>query len=279
MGVIKYVSDYTCIEDIVNEIKSSSKKEDWIHFKLDDKQEFEKMCGKSDKGIYQFIRSRKFENWEYCVIDFISYVSSSKINGILEIDETDLQTAKKKCNENNYNDDFLRTFEAKVLIHSAPKASWDSIQKDKCLKSWNILNAEGKIKEKNPIGDLLGDPEEFSDYVMLGSGTTCEVVVSSSDKKEINCSIDCHYQPGVRLYFDAQKLAEHGKLIRDGSHTKVKDRLDLKEYLIYSVTAKDIEDKELYWTPKSFTEKADKTFINYEASKTKESNNIEKTEK
>lgn len=260
MGNVFYYDKNTHIDEIKELHDKESKDSNWIHFKLTEDADYKIFCGKNKLGLYEITLNKKLECWEHRVMDFISYVNYGELNAILEISKHDLELCKKKYNGHSYKDTLLRKYESEVLIHSAPKKAWNSIKSDTCLKSWNILNKEGKVFEKNPIGNLLGDPDEFSDYVMLGSGTTCEIVVSSSDKKEINCDIECKYEPGVRMYFDAGKIASDGKLIRDGAHKKVKDELELEKYLLFIATAETIDVNEKDWTPRMFTERADEIF-------------------
>lgn len=122
------------------------------------------------------------------------------------------------------------------MIHSTTIENWTKIQRDGMLKSWNKLKSENTSFEKQPIGIQLGDPANFSDYIMFGSGVSGEIVVSSKQSGKINMDINAEYQTGARLYFDAEKMAKDGLLIRDGAHIKVKDILTLEPYLIYSAT-------------------------------------------
>lgn len=260
MGDLFYINDNTGLENLIPYKEKAANDSNWIYFKLTSDTDCELFCGKNEENIYQFIVSKKYKNWVYRVMDFVSYIKSSKINGIITIEKDEMKYAEKCYMGHHYRDNQLREYECKVLIHSAPLNAWKSIQKDNCLKSWHVLFQEGYIVNKNPIGELLGDPNEFSDYVMLGSGTTSEIVVSSSDKKEINCDINVSYEPGARLYLDANKLAQDGKLIRDGGHIKVKDRLELEKYLLFIATSETVDKKEKHWTPKKFTDKADRVF-------------------
>lgn len=232
---------------------------DWVYFRLSN-DETKVFSGKGDSDIYQLIISEKYDNWEYRVMDFIHYIESTELNGAIEITEEKLSIAKFKYGSHMFNESFLREYEPNVLIHSTSLKSWDSIQKNRCLKSWNSLHKAGLITKKNPIGKLLGDPVEFSDYVMLGSGLTCEVVVSSSNKGEINCDIHAIYEPGVRLYLDARLLASDGLLIRDGAHLKVKDKLEYEKYLLFVATSENVDVNQKEWTPKAFSDKADQVF-------------------
>ena len=80
-----------------------------------------------------------------------------------------------------------------------------------------------RMNEEKQIGYLLGDPEEYSDFIMLGSGDNIggEYVVMSKQAGYIKCYDDEEYQPGVRIYLNARKLLEENKLLRDGVHYKV----------------------------------------------------------
>lgn len=260
MGKIYCIDKKEGIAPFLDEIISSNNISTWLHFVLVKDADYSIFTGKNADGIYQIKVNKKIDYWEYRVNDFISYIETRDLKGILEIDKDSLAYVKEKCKENTYSDPFLRPYESKVLIHSCPARAWPLIKDDDCLKSWNILMNQGKVQEKNPIGHYLGDPEEFSDYVMLGTGTTCEIVVSSSDKHEINCDENCLYEPGVRLYFDANKIAEDGCLIRDGAHTKVKNQLNLERYLLFAARPENVDDNLKTWTSKAFSEKADKLF-------------------
>lgn len=64
---------------------------------------------------------------------------------------------------------------------------------------------EANKKEERPIGIQLGDPMDFSDYIMFGGGVTGEIVVNSKQQEKIIMDINAKYLTGARLYFDAKK--------------------------------------------------------------------------
>lgn len=131
------------------------------------------------------------------------------------------------------------------------------------LKSWNILKVEEKIKESHPIGKSLGDPIEYSDYIMFtNGGVTGEIVVNSKMRRKITMNINEEYKPGARLYFDADLIAKDGLLIRDGTHLKVKDMLPLDKYLLWYATLDNINLNQLQVTPANFSKMADTEFEN-----------------
>ena len=98
------------------------------------------------------------------------------------------------------------------------------------LKSWNVLHAENSITEDRPIGSLLGDPADFSDYIMFGGGVTGEVVVRAKETGKITMDLNSPYMSGARMYFDAKKMAEDGHdLGNHGDNHKKMSRLTKEE--------------------------------------------------
>jgi hypothetical protein len=86
------------------------------------------------------------------------------------------------------------------------------------IGSWNALKRSRYTHEPAPIGCLLGDLADFSDFVMLGSGVAGEIEVSSRRKGRICMDEHCAYQPGARLSVDVAALARDGLSVRDGAH-------------------------------------------------------------
>jgi len=232
----------------------------WIMFKLVDDPNIYRSTGKGKNKLFQEIISKKCEGWQYRIMDFINYERVQDRNIIISVDEYDLNEAKRIYKGHNYTDKKLRYYEPKVLIHSTPLNCWESVKSSNCLKAWNILKQENIITNEMPIGSLLGDPEDFSNYIMLGLGINCEIVVSSKQKNKIEMDMDALYEPGVRLYFDAKKIANDGLLTRDGVHYKVKDTLLLNKYLIWSATIENINMKDHEITPRNFACCADEAF-------------------
>ena len=59
-------------------------------------------------------------------------------------------------------------------------------------------------------------------------------------KEKLVYDLNAPYPSGARLYFDAQKMAADGLLVRDGNHLKVKNQLPLQPYLLWTATWKEI---------------------------------------
>jgi len=179
---------------------------------------------------------------------------------IIAVNQNDLNEAKTIYEGHSFNDNFLRPYEPNILLHCTSKECYQSIMTDDCLKSWNILITENKMTYEKPIGELLGDPIDYRDYIMFThSGKSAERVVSSRQKGYIDMNFDSPYVAGARFYFNAESIAKDGLLVRDGVHLKVKDMLPLKKYLLWIATPKILEISE-NTTPRIFVEKADIMF-------------------
>lgn len=68
------------------------------------------------------------------------------------------------------------------------------------------------------------------------------------------------YLTGARLYFDAKRMAQDGLFVRDGCHLKVKDKLPLEPYLIWTATWETVGIASQVSTPRIFADQADKRF-------------------
>ncbi|HEY5590395.1 MAG TPA: hypothetical protein VIK55_05200 [Paludibacter sp.] len=140
-------------------------------------------------------------------------------------------------------------------MHTTTKECYQAIKLDGCLKSWNILKQENVLTEDKPIGALLGDPVEYSDYIMFNNGgNSAERVISSKQKGYIEMDVDIPYIAGARLYFDCEKIAQDGLLVRDGAHLKVKRCLPLEKYLLWTAIPSELGISE-DTTPRIFAKK------------------------
>lgn len=244
-------------ENNINPITIKPYDDSWVVFILTDSKEYNQFVG-SVNGCAYTVKFSRFadEDWRLALGDFIEYNESNGKNIIIVLSDKDLEEAKKAYVGHNFKETVLRDGESRFLVHSTSLESYISIKNDGMLKSLNNLSMQIE-----PIGIKLGDPKEFSDYIMFcGGGVTGEVVVNSRQKGEITMDVNSLYTPGARLYFDAEKIAADGLLIRDGCHLKVKDRLPIKPYLIYVATAESVGFGNNLSTPKEFSEKADKQF-------------------
>lgn len=210
------------------------------------------------KFLYGCTIGRKVDFWAYRVMDYINYNLMYDRNIIFVGSKRLYKKALKKYADHSIYDRELRPYESRYVVHSTTTENYQKIKKQGCIKSWNILKKELTDFEAEPIGAMLGDPEDFRDYIMLGSGVQCEVVVLSRQKNRLCYDADEEYTPGARIYFDNKILAEKGLLVRDGLHYKVKNELPLNlALLIATVDNIKVNGK---ITPNTFAEAADNKF-------------------
>ncbi|MDE6766981.1 MAG: hypothetical protein K2J35_02155, partial [Eubacterium sp.] len=202
-----------------------------------------------------------FEYWYYDLCDLIDFYNNSSVEIVLNANRADIELARKLYGNHRYNECYLRKYETDIMVHSTPFENVESIIKDGELKSWNILKFEKSNWEQIPIGTLLGDIDDFSNYVMLSIlSQNSEVVTASKQKHKIDTNINQLYKPGARFYLNAKKLASDGLLLRDGEHIKVKDYIPLNEYLIWYSTTENLGLNKIS-TPKEFFEKSNNRFF------------------
>lgn len=251
-------------ENVTNPITGCEYDDSWLVLVLTDSDDYQKCVGCQHGCAYTTKISRsKCENWMIDVGDFISFHEKDGKSIILVMSENDYAEAKNRYSGHGYNDVLLRENEPSVLIHSTSMDNWEQIKQSGSLKCWNKLKHEKLISEAVPIGKKLGDPSDFSDYIMFGGGVTGEIVVNSRQKGQITMDIDSKYLTGARLYFDAEKIARDGLLVRDGSHLKVKDTLPLQPYLIWVATWDSVGLENQISTPRVFAELSDKAFQDF----------------
>lgn len=251
----------TLTENDMNPFTGERYDNNWIVLMLSDSEEYQILCGSANGCAYTIKVSRtKCDDWKMAVGDFVSFHEACQKNVILVLTESEFEAVKKYYHGHSYYEPVLRKNEPGVLVHSTPRDAWEQIKQDGMLKSWNRLKAEQAVAEEHPIGIQLGDPADFSDYIMFGGGVTGEIVVNSKQQGRIVMNIDAEYLTGARLYFDAQKMARDGLLVRDGCHLKVKDTLPLEPYLLFAATWETVGLDCQVSTPKIFAKMADEAF-------------------
>ena len=245
-----------------NPFTNTNYDDSWIVFYLTDSKEYQMTVGNGGiMPVYTAKVSKQYPEWRMSVMDFIECNAFYGRNIIISITEDDYTEAMAAYSGHHFNENCLRAYECRYLIHSTTWENWKSIQSDDCLKSWNILKSERPDWEDAPIGKKLGDPHDFSDFIMFSDGgISSEIVVLSKQNGVITMNQDMPYQTGVRLYFDMAKIAQDGLLIRDGFHLKVKDTLPLHPYVKWIGDWKNAGLPEAISTPKEFTEMSNQQF-------------------
>lgn len=137
--------------------------------------------------------------------------------------------------------------------------------KDGKLKCFRKLKEEGYFNSKRLGHSQIGEPEDFKEHINFAPWQSiwAEVVVSSNQKNRF-VTPDEVYEPGYRFYFDAAQIGENKKLLRTGNGIPTcHEILDIEPYMVTYETAKSLSEfAPDNWTPKSFTEIANKRFEN-----------------
>lgn len=210
---------------------------------------------KSSHGCYVVAATPEYEHFDDLMSDFLHYETGQ---GRKVIFVTDGHSHEKLAVLAPIPRNLFRPYDPRFLVHSTPLDAYAKILRDGMLKSPARLAREGASVE--PIGLApLGEPEDYLDYVMFApGGVTPELVVNSRLCKNINCDPNAAYQPQARMYFDARRLIEDGRIVRDVG-MKVYDGVQLAEYLVKTVTADMLAHPggQGVWTPAAFSREAD----------------------
>jgi len=248
-------------DGFINPITQCAYDGSWVVFMLTDSTEYQQFVGMDGSGVYTIKTSKvQYKDWKLAVGDVISFQETAGKNVLLVMPAEDFAEASEAYANHSSHERNLRENEPRVLVHSTTMENWYMIRRDGALKSWNRLKREAALNEKYPIGAELGDPADFRDYIMFGGGVTGEVVVHSKQTGKIVMDIDCEYCSGARLYFDAEKMARDGLLLRDGTHIKVKEYMPLEPYMLWAATWENIGISSQITTPRIFAERADRCF-------------------
>ncbi len=145
------------------------------------------------------------------------------------------------------------------------RESWSSIQKDGELKASSIVGtASHQEIERGAVYQYMqNEPPEYRDFVMLAdaSSTAPEVILASWAVGRFVLDDAVPYAPGVRLYFDNQRIIRDGLAVRDGIHDmKVLLALPLPGYLLAALSEADVDPPKGQWTPRSFVDRTNACF-------------------
>lgn len=241
----------------------------WSCFCLDDHHEQMNFSSKNKNDLYVFRLGRKTCRLQTCLADFLRYEKKQNRNVILSFPENfkvnEIRNFVNTALSETPPQETIRADDPKWVVHSTNLEAWNSIQSDNALKSLSMLRKENK-KVKSVGFDQLREPQEFSQYIILGKIdlVNAEHVVASQQAGRIFTEPDIPYQPGIRLYFDNHKIIKKGLGVRDGLHLiKVHHSLPIEPYLVASVNVMDMRDysKPVEWTPNSFFKAANDEFF------------------
>ncbi len=231
-----------------------------IRCKLTDTKDYNSFCS-LENSIYTVKISKQYKYWYYDLCDMMGFYHDSDVELILDISDSDIELAKSLYGNHCFDEKALRDYETAVMVHTTTLESYNKIMADGAIRCWNALKQQSKDFEDKPIGSLLGDIKDFSNYVMLSPITVNnEIIVASKQKNCIDVNPNQTYKAGCRFYLDAKKLACNGLLLRDGQHIKVKSEIPLDKYMIWYSTAERM-GLPIITTPSDFFELSNKEFF------------------
>jgi len=184
-------------------------------------------------------------NYQNHIYDFIKYENT---NGRIVIIQTEFIDEVTTILDNRNISIIPR-----VLVHSTSLETSIKITNEAKIRALKYLTINTKIDSTEISKYQKNEPEEFSEYVMLGEveGNT-ELVIAMYQKDTFNISENEIYKPGARIYLDTEKMDRDGLIVRDGIHIgKVHKEIELNKYLIKTITVNDFPFVE-EWTPKKF---------------------------
>ena len=122
-----------------------------------------------------------------------------------------------------------------LVCHAAPLSVAQEIVVTGAILSRSVLTAAPP--EAVARTSSWGEPADYFEYVMLANGNCVapDAVAASrqSGRDLVPDDLRDGWHPGVRFFFDPERLAEHSRAAWDGVHTiKVQDGLELEPYLV-----------------------------------------------
>ncbi len=245
----------------------------WSSFCILDRDDDQFMTGRIGTGPFSARFGRRVKHLEVRLIDFLRYENGQgrivilSFPGDMDIDQY-IEEAQSKVPGPNV----VRPDDPKIVVHSTTLEAWKKIRTDGQLKSAAELSRSSFqpvriIESSSEVGRYLTDePPEYSDYIMFGTitSTTPEKIVASYQAGRFVLDDNAIYEPGVRLYFDNQRMIRDDLIVRDGLHTtKVYKRLPLSAYLLAAIGVNDVDpcQEVKTWTLQSFMERADNLFF------------------
>lgn len=218
-----------------------------------------------DQVLYKKLSAYpKISDWEMKnIIDFINYekmnereveiVSDNKeilayIQAALESPERYVSVTKPdkitECTACRYRKGCMTEF----LCHTSPLTNALKIFKDgKLLSAVKARNLQGAILAQE-TRNAAHDPEDFFEYVMFTWGN-CQagdrlVMERKMKRQPTEEDMGIHLTPGVRFYFQYDKLANHPKAVQDGFlPLKIKDEVILADYVYAIIVPEEYKEE------------------------------------
>ena len=220
---------------------------------------------KAENGLFHMRFGPKVERLDARLAAFLRYEPTQGRSVIIACPvHTDADELVSLALREHPEGGFFTREELRWLVHSTDLDAWRMIRECGELRSLGRLQREGW--QIAALGmTMLKEPDDYAEYVMFGCPGRIgpEHVVASRKRGEIFTYEDVPYTPGVRLYFDGDRIIDDGLAVYDGVHIlKVHDHIPLEPYLVRAVTAAtvDSESRVSEWTPRTFLGAADAYF-------------------
>jgi len=199
-------------------------------------------------GIFGFIYGDAHKGLIKIINNFMTYESNVGRNPLVFL----LRNAK--INENDFTENENNIW----VVHSTDKKSLDSIIKMEKIFSRIELDKQ-KIEYLNFGREYLDEPYDYYNFIEFGDiNEGSEIVVASKTQNRF-VNENEEYTPGGRIYIKLEKLKKLNGYIDFLDHYCIKGTLNLTEIEHEIVTPKDLKERK--WTPKIFTEEANKIFL------------------
>jgi hypothetical protein len=238
---------------------------EWCCFCMDGNNPTIDFCGAGENSLYTFRLGHESPTLKTRLADFMRYNKAHHRSIILSFpDDIDADAFIAEALHATPEQNVIREEDPKWIVHSTNLEAWESIKADGCLMALSLLEKDGRPVKTVGFREL-GEPVEFSNYIMLGrtDSVNPEHVVASQAKGYIFTEANTPYKPGIRLYFDNHRIIEKGLCTRDGLHLiKVHEHLPLTPFMAAAIAIDDLdlEDRVEEWTPNSFFQAANLEF-------------------
>jgi hypothetical protein len=243
-------------KDISQDFLKDIEKISLIHVNPEEK--YRNWKGRMGNGAFYISINPNIPGWQHWVADFIRFENR---NGRIPIAYSNNSLFNQLSKFENFllDEKTIRATDPRWIVHSTDLKSYKKIIESGFLFSENH-QVEIGLKERK--GHTIELPKDYYDYIMFcGIDRYAEHVVASKYLQKVVTSDEVVYEPGGRFYFDLHQLVNDGIVERDGIHpVKVKTSLDLKEFLIFSISSEDFKRTGINWNTGDFQNKCNMKF-------------------
>jgi len=225
-----------------------------------------RFMGSSKSGLFHYRLPRSTPHLQAVLADLVRYEESQGRSLLVSCpDEADPATWVERALAATPPSGVIRPWDPLYLVHATTLECGRQILRDGTVRSLACLVAEGRNPpQQELLSAVLGEPPEYADYVNLGPWESLFVdTVVASHALGRFVSPDDKYTPGMRFYFDSHQIIRAGLAVRIADGIKVHRELPLEPFCLLSVGVRDVdpESARATWTPRTFTEEANRLFL------------------